>query len=134
MTRYQKGADKENELLRYFEYLGFTGCRSAGSHGNWDLIVSPPIQTPYSQETLHIQCGPKSKKEIARLEKIAACHCGKFAHVLFKFRSPPMIRDLKQELIYKELVVYVRDTYGLETKEHYFTVVKKIKKVKDKSS
>ena len=40
-TNYQKGADFERKVVKYFEELGYLAIRSAGSHGPFDVIAIP---------------------------------------------------------------------------------------------
>ena len=121
MSGYEKGRRKENELLRYLEYHDFTGCRSSGSHGFWDLIVSPSTLTSV-KSTLHIQCGVKSKAEIELLRKVAANHHGLFAHALFTNRNEPVIRMFLFSDYYLPVADFLQRYYNLKG-EKYFNVI-----------
>lgn len=125
MTAYDKGSKKENEVLKYLEYHGFTGCRSSGSHGNWDLIVSPPTTTPVNQ-TLHIQCGVKTKAELLRLREVAQNHHGIYCHLLFFPFKTPIIKNIlwMENMPYINLTELITRIYGIKTEEYYLVVNK----------
>lgn len=130
MTNYSKAADKENELLKYFEHHGFTGARSAGSHGFWDLIVSPPLNT-MNGKTLHIQVGKKTYRDINQLGEVARTHHGLFAHVVIYPRRVPHIRtffpfDMNNYIDIDQFLMKVYNIAG----QDYFEVVNKLHTVK----
>lgn len=132
MTAYEKGARKENELLKYLEYHGFTGCRSSGSHGFWDLIVSPPKTTPAGL-TLHLQCGVKTLAELEELSNVANAHHGIFCHVVFSDRQTPRIKSL--DLVakyYTPISDFIQIIYRIKC-ESYFDVIKRLNPTKQKS-
>ena len=131
MTGYTKGRRKENELLKYLEYHGFTGCRSSGSHGFWDVIVSPSTTTLIKQ-TLHIQCGIKSREEQTALMKVAANHHGLFAHALFHDRSEPSIRMFLTNSGYIPLSEFLQSYYCVKA-EKYFDVIMRLNPKKQTS-
>jgi Holliday junction resolvase len=56
MTQYQKGANFERQLKKDMEECGHYVCRSAGSHGDWDLVAIDRS----TNEILLIQCKDKA--------------------------------------------------------------------------
>ena len=116
---YEKGRLLEKNVLDYFRYHHFIGCRAAQSRGPYDVIVSPP-STCFTTTTLHIQIGPKSKKELQYLWDIATGHAGFKAHLFFsKMEKQPKIK-LLHENEYSHLPAFLMKWYNFEANEYLF--------------
>lgn len=49
VTNYQRGRDKEYEVIKILEKAGYTAFRTAGSHGVFDVIAINPLGTRFIQ-------------------------------------------------------------------------------------
>ena len=110
LSNYERGRKLEKRTLDYFLYHGFVGNRSAQSKGPYDVIVSPPIHFQ-NQSTLHIQCGPKSKKELEAYAGIAQKHHGMKAHLYKNGKKEPKISLLDFDN-YTSLQEFLATHYG----------------------
>lgn len=69
MNNYRRGVRLERELMKRFEGYGYYVMRSAGSHGDFDLITIDPT---YGSVTLiQIKNHKPTKKERERMQKAA---------------------------------------------------------------
>jgi len=71
ISNYTAGRAKEYKVMKFLDKLGYTTLRTAGSHGDWDVLAYK------NQESLHViqvkynKEGLPTKHELERFEKAA---------------------------------------------------------------
>ena len=88
-TNFERGREREYRSMRYLEAAGYRAHRTAGSHGEWDVIgvaVSGIVlvQCKY-------QCRPTKAELEAMREYPAPSNAQKLVHLYEKGRHAPIV-------------------------------------------
>ena len=84
MSNYTAGRAKEYKVMKFLDKQGYTTLRTAGSHGDWDVLAYKEgdcvevVQVKYNKE------GMPTKNELIRFETAALPFCARAYLVAFK--------------------------------------------------
>lgn len=68
MTNYRRGRGKEYAVKKLLENQNFTVMRTAGSHGDWDLIAYQHEEDLHLIQIKYTKEGVPTKNELSRFE------------------------------------------------------------------
>ena len=89
MTNYERGREREYRSMRYLEAAGYRAHRTAGSHGEFDVIGIAPSGIVLVQ--CKFNCRPTSAELEAIREYPAPANCQKLIHLYVKGRHAPEV-------------------------------------------
>jgi hypothetical protein len=69
MTQYRRGRQKEYEFMKMMRDDGYVTLRTAGSHGDWDILFYKDQGTMHMAQLKYTEDGKFTKNEFKRFEE-----------------------------------------------------------------
>ncbi len=113
MTRYEKGANFERELVNKFYEHGWTAMRAAGSGS----IMAPDVIGMKNGDIVVIECKATKKDRLSLKDAIVGMKkiseiSGARAYIAVKFyKEKPRFFDIAKLMLKKNFTVSLDDTY-----------------------